>query len=287
MMGPIALVTDSAADLDTEDARRRGIRIVNLDVRLGEIGPAITREWSPEEFWRQCAKSPVLPETSAPSPGAFQEAFEAARLDGAEGAVCVTLSSKLSATFQAAKAAATAMAGTDGTDKGFPVRVVDSLLVTMGEGLAVLAGSEMAATGADLDAVEAAVADAVGRIAVYGVLDTLDNLRKGGRIGSAQAFFGSLLSIKPVIEIKDGVVEPESRQRTRSRSLQYLAAKVADAGPLDRVAVMHAAAPDIEEFMDLVAAHFDRDKIAIGYIGPVIGTHGGPATIGVCFERSA
>lgn len=280
-MTRIALVTDSAADLDRGDMVARGVAIVDLDVRLGEMGPEVTREWSPEEFWRQCAKSDVLPETSAPSPGAFQAAYAAARDAGADGVVCVTLSSKLSATFQAASAAADALEGE------FPVRVVDSLLVTMGEGLAVLAGLEAAESGADLDGVERAVRDVLGRTEVFGTLDTLDNLRKGGRIGSAQAFFGSLLSIKPVIEIRDGVVEPESRQRTRSRSLQYLADKVSGAGTIDRLAVMHAAAPDVDEFVRLVSEHFDRDKILVTFIGPVIGTHAGLSAIGVCFQRSA
>jgi DegV family protein with EDD domain len=280
-MARIALVTDSAADLERAAMTERGVAIVDLDIRLGDLGPETTREWSPEEFWAQCAKSDVLPETSAPSPGAFQAAFLAARDAGADGVVCVTLSSKLSATYQAAAAAR------DGIEGQFPVRVVDSLLVTMGEGLAVMAGLEAAEAGGDLDAVEQAVRSTLGRTEVYGTLDTLDNLRKGGRIGSTQAFFGSLLSIKPVIEVRDGLVEPESRQRTRSRSLQYLADKVRDAGPIDRLAVVHAAAPDVADFVALVGKHFDPDKIVVNFIGPVIGTHAGPGSVGVCFQHSA
>ncbi|MGO9197425.1 MAG: DegV family protein [Acidimicrobiales bacterium] len=277
-MPGIRLVTDSASDLNRDDMTSHGVAIVDLDVRLGETGPEITKDWGPEEFWLQCSKSDVLPETSAPSPGAFQKAFQEAKEAGADGVVCVTLSSKLSATYQAAVAAADSMAG------DLPITVVDSLSVTMGEGMGVLAGIEAAESGGDLQAVEAAARASLSKTYVYGALDTLDNLRKGGRIGGAQAFFGSLLSIKPIVEIRDGLVEPESRQRTRSRSIQYLADKVKQAGPLERVAVMHAAAPDVDTLVNMLAESFDRDKILVTHIGPVIGTHSGPGTLGVCFQ---
>lgn len=277
-MAGIRLVTDSAADLDPQAMAARGVAIVQLDVRLGDSGPAVTRQWSPEEFWRQCDKSDVLPETSAPSPGAFQQAFAAAKEEGADGVVCVTISSKLSATYQSAAAAAGAVAA------DIPVNVVDSLSITMGEGIGVLAGLDAAEDGASIDEVEAAVRAALSRTHVFGTFNTLDNLRKGGRIGGAQAFLGSLLSIKPVIEIRDGVVEPESRQRTRSRSLEYLADKVKSAGPLKRLAVIHAAAPDVETLIGLLAGTLDRNQIIVTNIGPVIGTHAGHGAVGVCYE---
>ena len=240
-MASIRVVTDSGADLDPSVAKDQGIAIVDLDVRLGDIGPEVTRTWSPAEFWQQCAKSSSLPETSAPSPGAFVEAFVGALADGCDGVVCVTLSSKLSATYQAA------CAGAAEVQDRIPVRVVDSLSVTMGEGILALAAARAARDGKGLDEIaDAATADR-DRIRVYGTLNTLDNLRKGGRIGSAQAIFGSLLSIKPVIEVRDGVVEAESRQRTRSRSLEYLANKVKDAGDIEVIVtsynVLGAAKP--------------------------------------------
>src|SRR5439155_17804041 len=119
---------------------------------------------------------------------------------------------------------------------------------------------------------------------VYGALDTLDNLKKGGRIGGAQAFIGSMLSVKPIIEVRDGVVEAESRQRTRSRALRYIADKVKAQGSIDALAVMHGDAPDLEEFLDLLAASFPRDEIIVGDIGAVIGTHAGRGVIGVAFH---
>jgi DegV family protein with EDD domain len=280
-MAGIRVVTDSAADLERRTVDERGISVVDLDVRLGDIGPEVTREWSPEEFWRQCAKTSVLPETSAPSPGAFAAAYEAAAEDGADGVVCITLSSKLSATYQAAEAGAQAVAGR------IPVKVIDSLLVTMAEGLVVLAAVEAAERGGDLETVTQAATSAASRSHVLGTIDTLDNLRKGGRIGGAQALVGSLLSIKPVIEVRDGVVEPTSRQRTRQRSFEFLAQRVREAGPLEQLSIVHAVAADVDVFVDLVAKDFDRDRILLSIIGPVIGTHAGPGTVGVCFETAA
>jgi DegV family protein with EDD domain len=277
-MGTIRVVTDSAADLDPATAAENGITIVDLDVRLGDIGPEVTKSWSPEQFWQECAKNPKLPETSAPAPGAFVEAYLAALADGCDGVVCITMSSKLSATYQAAASGATEVA------EQIPVRVVDSLSVTMGEGLLALAAAKSARDGVGLDEIADGLEHSLESIRVYGALDTLDNLRKGGRIGGAQAIFGSLLAIKPVIEVRDGVVEAESRQRTRSRSLDYLAEKVTSAGALEQLAVVHAAAGDVDAFVDKLAASYPRDQIWVSYIGPVIGTHSGAGTIGVCFK---
>ncbi len=277
-MATIRVVTDSAADLDPSVAKEQGIAIVGLDVRLGQIGPEVTRDWSPEQFWQECAKSSALPETSAPSPGAFVEAFTSAADDGCDGVVCITISSKLSATYQAAVAGATEVA-----DR-IPVTVVDSLSVTMGEGLLALDAARSASAGATMDEIAAAAERGKEKVRVYGALDTLDNLRKGGRIGSAQAIFGSLLSIKPVIEVRDGVVEAESRQRTRTRSLEYLADKVKNAGEIDQLAVVHAAAADVDALVTMLATRFPRDQLWLSYIGPVIGTHSGAGGVGVCFK---
>jgi len=224
-MAPIRVVTDSAADIGPAIAEKHGIGIVPLDVRLGEIGPEVTRTWSSEEFWQQCANSSAFPETSAPSPGAFSAAFSAAADDGATGVVCVTLSSKLSATYQAA------LAGAEDVKDRLPVRVVDSLTVTMGEGIFGRHGRRGGRRRSGISTRSLHWwKERATKVQVYGSLDTLDNLRYGGRIGKAKAFFGSLLSIKPIIEVRDGVVEAESQPRTRTRSLEHLASKVIEAG---------------------------------------------------------
>jgi DegV family protein with EDD domain len=276
-MPGIRVVTDSACDLPPALVEQYGIDIVPLTIRFGDEELVDRQDLTPTEFWARCAKSPVLPETAAPSPGAFEDAFRRAVADGCDGVVCVNLSSALSATIQAAEMAARAVAD------AIPVRVVDSQSLTMGQGVMVLAAARMAQEGKGLDDVAGAAQDLVGRVRVYGALDTLENLKKGGRVGGAQAMIGTMLSIKPIIEVSSGKVEPESKQRTRGKSLAYLVSKVRDAGEVEQLAVMHGDAPDLEEFLDLLADVYPRDQIIVGDIGAVIGTHGGPRVIGVTF----
>lgn len=277
-MSDIRVVTDSACDLPAGEVAANSIVVVPLDVRIGDVGPDVTRGYSVEEFWAQCAKTPKLPETSAPSPGAFRDAFSAAADDGCSGVVCVTISSELSGTLQAARAGAEEIGGR------IPVEVVDSRTVTMGQGLLVLEAARQAAGGGDAAAVAGAVRAAIDRVKVYGTLDTLENLRRGGRIGSAQALVGSLLSIKPVIEVRDGIVEPESRQRTRTRSLQYLVDKVRSAGGIAQLALLHAMASDVDAFADMMAEVYPREKTIVSTIGPVVGTHTGPGAAGIAYQ---
>lgn len=278
-MAGIRVVTDGASDLTAALIGALPISVVPLDVRLGTLSPAETARLSPEDFWAAAGRSATLPETSAPSPGEFQRAFLAARDQGHDGVVCVTLSSELSATHQAATAGAAAVAGE------IPVEVIDSRTATMAEGLLVLEGAAHAAAGQDLAGVAGAVRGTIGDVVAIGTLDTLENLRRGGRIGSAQAFFGSLLSVKPVVQIANGVVEGESRQRTRRRSLAYVADKVASLGPFSRLAVAHAAASDLDVVLDLLGAFHPREEILTTYIGPVVGAHTGPGTVAICGQR--
>lgn len=272
------MVTDSACDLLDETLLELGIGLVPLRIRFGDQELVDRQELSTKEFWARCATTSQLPSTAAPSPGQFQEAFEAMAAEGAGGLVCVDLSSKMSATIESARQAARAVEGR------IPVRVVDSLSVTLGIGLVVTEAARAASAGAGLDEVEAAAHRAVEGLKLYGAIDTLDNLKKGGRIGGARALLGSMLSIKPVIEVRDGVVEEESKQRTRSRSLRYLAEKVRAAGPLSRLAVFSADAPDLDEFLGLLEGISPTDGATLlGDVGPVIGTHAGRGAIGVAW----
>ncbi len=277
---PVRVVTDSASDLPAELIARHEITVVPLDVRLGDYDVAEMRRIDPAEFWRRAGASDALAETSAPSPGAFRDAFLAARAQGCDGAVCVTISSRLSATYQAASAGATEVGD------AIAVEVVDSRFATMGEGLLVLEAAERAARGETAAQIARGVREAIADVATLGTLDTLDFLRRGGRIGTAQALVGSLLSIKPVVEVRDGAVEGESRQRTRARSFRYLADKVAALAPVKRLAVVHAAAPDLGEFLALLAELDLGVEPIVSYIGPVIGAHTGPGTVGVCVQRA-
>ena len=276
----IGVVTDSACDLPSDVAQQLDVIVVPLDVRLGATPTEEVRVLAPAEFWKLAARTPELPETSAPSPGAFVEAFLACRDAGAEAVICITISSALSATYEAARSGATAVAA------DIRVEVVDSRNATMGEGLLVIEAAELARGPLPFDTIVEQVRGEVNKLHVLGTLDTLDNLRRGGRIGTAQALIGAMLQVKPVIEVRDGVVEGESRQRTRSRSLKYLADKVNTAGPLRRLAVMHAAAPDVAEFTSMLSPTSLEHPLVISFIGPVIGAHTGAGTIGVCYLRA-
>jgi DegV family protein with EDD domain len=277
-MASIQVVTDSACDLTPSMADTRGVRVVPLTIRFGPEELVDRDELSIKEFWDRVITGPHMPETAAPSPGAFRQAYLDAAEAGRDGVICITLSSGLSATFQAASTAA--------TDLGvsMPVRVVDSLSVTMGEGLLCLAAADMADDGRGLDDIVTEVESLRDRTHVYGVLESLDYLKKGGRIGGAAHLVGSLLSIKPVIEVRSGVVEVESKQRTRSRALQYLAGKALQAGPLERLAVANGMARDIDELTSLLEDARPEHETVMSDLGPVIGAHAGPGTVGVCFQ---
>lgn len=276
-MAGVHVVSDTASDLPPAMAAEHGIELVPLNIRFGTEELVDRRDLTPADFWARVTSSAVLPETSAPSPGAFEEAYRRAAEAGADGVVCVTISSALSATYEAAQLAAKAM------DATLPVRVVDSRAVTMAEGTVALAAARLAAEGKDVEEVAAGAQDLVPRIRTFAALDTLDNLRKGGRLGAAQALLGSMLSIKPVIEVADGKVEPESRQRTRRKSLRYLADKVRQFAPVENLAVMHGSAPDVDDLLELLQDVYPRQQIIVGEVGAVIGTHAGPGVIGVTF----
>lgn len=271
----VRIVTDSACDLPQPRADEAGIEIVPLTIRFGDEEFVDRVELSYDEFWRKVATSPVLPETAAPSPGAFEERFRALAADGADGILCIDLSSRLSGTMQSAQVAAKSLEGE------IPVRIIDSMSVSMGLGNQCLRAADLARTGADLDTVAAETERTVARTRVFGTLDTLEHLRRGGRIGGAQAMLGSVLAIKPVIEVRDGVVTEAGKVRTRTKSLDHLADKLAAAKSPSQVFVFHAQAPDIDEFVVRVRALAPGVDIEIGEIGPVIGTHAGPRTIGL------
>jgi len=273
----VRVVTDSACDLPDDLIERDGIEVVPLTIRFGKEELVDRKELSTDEFWRRLAESDVLPETSAPSAGAFEAAFRRLIGDGATGIICINLSSKLSATMQSAQVAAQAV------QADCPVVVVDSLMVSMGLGSLCLTAAQRAADGDSLESIVANVTDRRNRSKLYGALDTLEFLKKGGRVGNARALLGSMLAIKPVLEVRDGEVEEAGKVRTRSKALRLLVDRVKE-GPFENLAVLHGNAPDLDELLDLLEPLTPRDEIVIGQIGPVIGTHAGPRVIGVTFQ---
>lgn len=280
-MAGIHVVTDSASDLPPELADARRIRVVPLTIRFGDEELVDRVELPAKAFWDRVVAGGPLPETAAPAPGAFEQAFLDAAAEGADGVLCITLSSGVSATYQSATTGAVAARGT------VAVAVVDSRTLTMGTGLLALAAADMADDGQPLDAIVGALEDMKQRTHVYGILDTLDFLHRGGRIGGAARLLGSMLSIKPVVEVRDGVVEVESKQRTRGRSLAYAAHKAAELGPLERVAVVSGVADDIAGMLQAVRAVPCDHDLVVGELGPVVGTHTGPGTVGLCLVQAS
>jgi DegV family protein with EDD domain len=277
----IRIVTDSSCDLPEEVVVEHGIRIVPLSIRFGEEQLLDREQLSTAEFWARCATSSTLPETAAPAPGQFETVYRSLHADGATGIVVVNLSGALSATMQSAELAAREIADV------VPVRVVDSRTVSMGLGTIVVACARRAAEGATLDEVAQLAADRAERTRLFGALDTLENLKKGGRIGGAKALLATALAIKPIIEVVDGVVTEAGKQRTRSKALRLLVDKVTEyEGRIEGLAVLQADCSDVDQFVEMLRRHYPGE-IMVGDIGPVVGTHAGRGTIGVAFSVAA
>jgi len=276
-MARIRVVTDSACDIPEEIARRLDIDIVSLSIRFGDEEFTDRVDLSPEEFWAKCKASKTLPETAAPSHGAFQAAYERAKADGCDGVIVLTLSALLSTTNQSA------VLGAEEIGDAFPVRIIDTKAVSMAEGLLVIDVAELAATGADLDQLVAHAESLVDKVGVVAMLDTLEHLIKGGRVGGARALLGQVLSIKPLLELKDGVVAEAGRQRTRSKALVAIAEVAKSHAPLKRLALVHGASSEVAALEGLVTNISTENPIIVTDMGPVVGTHGGPGIIGLCW----
>lgn len=282
-MSNVRIVTDSACDLPAEVAEELGIEIVPLSIRFGDEEFIDREELTVAEFWNRCVNASELPETAAPAPGQFESTYRRLAADGATGIVVVSLSGALSATIQSAELAARAITSDDSID--LDVRIVDSRTVTLGIGTIAIACAKAAAAGGTVEEIEALATDLAQRTRVIGALDTLDNLKKGGRIGNAKALLATALSIKPIIEVRNGIVEQGGKQRTRSKALKHLIDKVTTyEGRIENLAVLHADCSDVDLFVEMLAPHYDGD-IVVGEIGPVIGSHGGRGTIGVAFHE--
>ena len=280
-MPGVFVVTDSSCDLEQDDIGPFNIEIVPLTIRFGSKEFTDRQDLSVDDFYLRMANAEELPQTACPSPGAFEQAFRNARDAGAEAVVCLTISSDLSTTFQSALTAAAKCEGL------LVVQVIDSRSVSSGLGTLVIEAGRVAAEGADIDTVVRRVSDLIERTHVLAALNTLENLKKGGRIGGATAMVGSLLSIKPVIDLTGGVVHEAGKARTRKRALQMLSERLDAAGRIEHVAVMHCGAPDLDQFLDLIAPRFPRETLRIGTLGAVVGVHGGAQMIGVSWIAAA
>ncbi len=277
----IRIVTDSACDLPADVVAAHGIEVVPLTIRFGDDEFVDRSELSVDDFYRLMAERPELPQTAAPSPGAFEAAYRKVVAEGASGVCVINLSSALSATMQSAQTAAAAVAG------DIEVAVHDSTSLSAGLGTIVVQAAEAAANGASSADLAALVADRRSRTRMYGALDTLENLKKGGRIGGAQALLGTMLSIKPVLDLSSGAVEEAGRQRTRRKALQWLRDKVAAEPAVEHLSLCQGQSPDLDDFIAMFNGVVDTESISITTIGPVIGSHGGPRVMAVVYQVPA
>ena len=274
---PVAVVTDSTSSLPEGLAAQRNIRVVPLSVRLGAQVGREGVEIDTTQLCAALADRRLDVQTSLPAPAAFLDCYRAALDAGASAVVSVHLSRELSGTWEAARLAADEI----GADR---VRVVDSRAACMGLGYAVLAAADTADDGGGIDEVAAAATDVARRCRIFFSLDSLERLRRGGRIGAAAAWVGTALAVKPLLHVAQGRILPLEKVRTTARAAQRLvelAAQAAGEGPVD-VAVQHlAAAARAEEVAARLRERLDVARLLVSEVGAVIGAHVGTGLVGV------
>ena len=276
-MSRVAVVTDSASDMDPRRAASLGIAIVPLIVNFGSDTYSAGVDLSTDDFWkRMTAPDAPFPTTAACSPGDFQIAYQRAFDEGAEGIVSIHVAGTLSGTIKAAEIGAAMFRDRD-------IHVIDSMSASMGEGVLAELAVEMAAAGSPASEIAATVTHRREDIGVYLALETLEYLKRGGRISGAQAAIGTLLSVKPIIEIKDGKVETAERVRTRGKAREKLVELLA-VRPMDRLSILHTTHADVDEFAEQliprIPGGIDRSKVTVDTVGPSVGPHLGPGCVG-------
>ncbi|MCX7911742.1 MAG: DegV family protein [Dehalococcoidales bacterium] len=270
---PVRVVTDSVADIPPDLVRELDITVVPVLLRFGEETYRDGIDMSKEEFYRRLVASPVMPTTAAPSMDAFVRIYaELARQS--DEIVAVMLSSRLSGVYNVALQAARLIADS------CRVTVVDSGWAVMAEGFIVIEAARAARAGAGLEEVLEVIERTKGRVDMRAVLGTLEYLKRGGRIGRAQALLGSMLHIQPMVTLRGGVVEPVGRVHSRTRAIEALYEHVASFSRIDGLAVEEAGCPeDAEQLIGLLSRIYPRERILRSPTTPVIGAHTGPGLL--------
>jgi DegV family protein with EDD domain len=277
---PVKIVTDSGADLPEQLARELGITVVPIYVRFGEEVYRDRVSISEDEFYERLTHDPVHPNTTQPGPQDFLEAYQELSAD-ADGIVSIHITGKLSGTYNSA------LMARDMLETGCPVEVVDSETLSMSVGLMVIAAAEMAKAGESMDKIVAEVKKAMPESSMLFLLDTLEYLRRGGRIGKAKALLGSVLNLKPMLTVKDGELVPAGQVRTRAKGMDKLFEYVKNAGNIQDLAVVYNTTPDeAQTLAERIGSVFDREKIRIARVGPGLGAHGGPGAMLVVIRKA-
>jgi len=269
----VKIVTDSVADLPSDVVKELGITVIPLLVRFGEKVYRDGIDLTAEQFYKKLKQSKVLPGTSVPSPGTFAEAYDKLAEDTDE-ILAIILSSKLSGTYEVAKQSVGLM------KKKCRVEVIDSEWATMAEGFIVMKAAKAAQAGASLDEVIEIARKTMLRVDFLCTFDTLEYLRRGGRIGKAQTFLGSVLRVNPLITLRDGVVEPAGRAHFRARAIEHLYSFAMSYSGIEEMAVEDTACPDeAETLVKRLSAKFPKERIYRSKMTPAIGTHTGPGLL--------
>ena len=273
----IRIVTDSTADLPAEVAEQLGITVVPLNVHFGEEtfldGIAILHD----EFFQRLAAARQLPTTSQPSPGRFLETYRPLAEAG-DQIVSIHISELLSGTLNSARQAREQM-------EGGSIEIIDSRQAAVGTGLVTMAAAKAAQQGASYEDILDEANRAVEQVQLFGLLDTLEYLRKGGRIGKVRGFVGTLLKVRPIITVREGIVQSLTSVRSRSHGIQYMVTLAEERAPLKQAAVMHSStAEEAEELAERLRPFVADGQVMESRIGPVVGTYTGPGVIGIALQ---
>ena len=272
----IKVVTDSTSDLPADVAESLGIEVVPLNIHFGSDVYKDRVNLMPDAFYDKLINGDVLPTTSQPSVGEFIDVYERLGSD-ADGIVSVHISEKLSGTMNSARLAS------QQANADCPIEVVDTFQVSMGVGICAMEAAEVANSGGNMNQVILAARNAVTRSQCFFMLETLEFLQKGGRIGKAQALIGNLLKIRPMLILQEGEVHPLGRERTRRKGISKLVDTVEELAPISGLAVMYSTGPDEAQTLAQNVSNFmieGREPMML-QIGPVIGTYAGPDTLGI------
>ena len=275
----VKVVTDSTSDIPPELAEELGVPVVPPMIFFGAEGFKDGVDITKDEFFEKLTTGDVMPTTAQPSVGDFLDVYRPLVEEGHD-VVSVHLSTKLSGTVNSARLAAQEVP--DAT-----VEIVDTGLASVGVTLAVKAAVDAVAAGASAAEAADAARKAAADTEVYFVLDTLEYLKRGGRIGGAQAALGSLLSLKPVLRLVDGEVQTSEKVRTRAKALQRMRGIAAEVGPCHESAILHRAAKEEVDTMAQHLAQFTDKPVIVGDVGAAIGSHTGPGVIGFALRRKA
>ena len=276
----VKIVTDSLSDITGDIAEGLGITVVPLTVLFGRESFLDRITITTDEFYYRLTHGDIWPTTTQPSPSVFADVYNKLAEETDEILV-ITLSSKLSGTYESALNARGLV------QKECRIEVIDSLTVAMGLGLIVIAAAKAAQDGANLDAVLDLVHSAIPRSHLVAYFDTLKYLAKGGRIGKAQGLLGAVLSVKPVLTVKDGEMSPVTRLRSRAAGADYLYNFVAGFPRIEGLAVEHTTVPDeADKLVERLNSVFPKERIYRSTISPVVGTYAGPGAMAVVVLES-